>query len=190
MSSSHHHYYSSSSSSSRNIPSDDAQLPPLRTVLGDQLALPVHESRYSSAGPYESHTSRRDSGSASGGYYASHPMSSSSTGGYRSSYGYHHCDVDPTHHHGQMNKEDVKKYVCTWDGCGKRFERQNALDTHMNIHTDSKPFQCPVCGKVFNVRSNMRRHLLTHKDYIDPSVDVYGDIPYSKPTSSGYYSSR
>ncbi|GJJ12960.1 hypothetical protein Clacol_007207 [Clathrus columnatus] len=67
----------------------------------------------------------------------------------------------------------TKKYACNWPGCDKRFERQNALDTHMNIHTDSKPFVCPIsnCGKAFNVRSNMRRHLLTHKEY-QSGIDI------------------
>ncbi|GJJ12961.1 hypothetical protein Clacol_007208 [Clathrus columnatus] len=135
--SSSYYYTSSSGSSSRNNPSDEPQLPPLRAVLGDQLALPVHGSRYSSTGTYDPHSTRREHGFSSGSQYTSH--SASSPGTYRDSYGhYHHSDPNMTHSYSQMNKEDAKKYICTWEGCGKRFERQNALDTHMNIHTDMK----------------------------------------------------
>lgn len=113
----------------------------LETKL-DQLALPVHGSRYSSAEGLESHTSRGEHGfpSVSGlllsrgpltqsihnsqaSQYTSYPVSSS-TGGYRDSYGHYYPDADMTHSHAQMNREDVKKYICSWEGCGKRFERQ------------------------------------------------------------------
>ena len=64
----------------------------------------------------------------------------------------------------------------------------------MNIHTDQKrtstnltkrshthpykAYACPVehCGKVFNVRSNMRRHLLTHKDYHQMDEEEYRPV--------------
>ncbi|KIJ49155.1 hypothetical protein M422DRAFT_45090 [Sphaerobolus stellatus SS14] len=82
-----------------------------------------------------------------------------------------------------------RKFACNWPGCDKRFERQNALDTHMNIHTDAKPFVCPVvtCGKAFNVLSNMRRHVqTTHREYQSGSEG--GDYEYPSQGSRGGYS--
>ncbi|OSX56209.1 hypothetical protein POSPLADRAFT_1080473, partial [Postia placenta MAD-698-R-SB12] len=40
--------------------------------------------------------------------------------------------------------------------CHKRFYRPSHLATHMNSHT---AFECPKCGRSFNVNSNMLRHL-------------------------------
>ncbi|KAF8580685.1 hypothetical protein K439DRAFT_287976 [Ramaria rubella] len=111
-----------------------------------------YSSSYITTPPYENsvyHSSNRTTPAYENSSYAyvsssSTPMSKTNNGDHRN-----------------------KRYTCDWPGCEKRFERQNALDTHMNIHTEEKPYPCPApcCGKVFNVRSNMRRHLLTHKDY-------------------------
>ncbi|KAJ7603883.1 hypothetical protein DFH06DRAFT_922888, partial [Mycena polygramma] len=55
-----------------------------------------------------------------------------------------------------------KRHVCT--ECGKRFARPSSLNLHINTHTGAQPFRCPLpsCGRTFNVKSNMRRHLRNH----------------------------
>ena len=49
--------------------------------------------------------------------------------------------------------------------CGKVCSRPSALKTHFLIHSGETPFKCPWegCKKAFNVKSNMLRHLKTHK---------------------------
>ncbi|KAK7044838.1 hypothetical protein R3P38DRAFT_3258921 [Favolaschia claudopus] len=48
--------------------------------------------------------------------------------------------------------------------CNKEFPRPSALETHMNSHTNSRPYPCeyPTCPKTFSVHSNARRHYRTH----------------------------
>lgn len=55
------------------------------------------------------------------------------------------------------------KYQCQL--CLKIFSRSSALQAHLLTHTGSRPFRCPFasCSKTFNVKSNMVRHLKTHK---------------------------
>ncbi|KAJ6506161.1 hypothetical protein C8R47DRAFT_967087, partial [Mycena vitilis] len=57
---------------------------------------------------------------------------------------------------------DNKRHVCP--ECGKRFARPSSLNLHINTHTGAQPFRCPLpsCGRTFNVKSNMRRHLRNH----------------------------
>lgn len=63
----------------------------------------------------------------------------------------------------QINK---KKYVrplkFNCQVCQKRFHRQDALQTHMNMHLGLKPYECHFCGRCFNAKQNMVRHEKTH----------------------------
>ncbi|XP_030564830.1 zinc finger protein 154-like [Drosophila novamexicana] len=54
-----------------------------------------------------------------------------------------------------------KSNICTY--CGRTFRRRYLLDTHLNIHTGSKPHQCERCGKQFRAISTLTRHLRTHE---------------------------
>lgn len=76
---------------------------------------------------------------------------------------------------GKKKKKKSKMHGC--ETCGKYFPRPSGLRTHMNIHSNAKPFACsyPGCTRTFGVRSNAKRHLRTHG--INPSVPQDGDIP-------------
>ncbi|KAH8275918.1 hypothetical protein KR044_006344 [Drosophila immigrans] len=57
-----------------------------------------------------------------------------------------------------------KKPQNTCSYCGRSFRRRQLLDTHLNIHTGSKPHQCEMCGKQFRAVSTLMRHLRTHQE--------------------------
>jgi len=55
------------------------------------------------------------------------------------------------------------RYICPY--CSKGFSRPSSLRIHTYSHTVEKPFVCSEdgCGRRFSVQSNMRRHLRVHK---------------------------
>ncbi|GJJ14095.1 hypothetical protein Clacol_008352 [Clathrus columnatus] len=64
----------------------------------------------------------------------------------------------------------TRRHVCSI--CQKTFNRPSSLQTHLSVHTGSRPFEClhPSCTKVFSVASNMRRHFRKHHSQTVTSV--------------------
>lgn len=50
---------------------------------------------------------------------------------------------------------DVRPHMC--DVCGAAFKKTSALQTHRVIHTGVR-YPCPVCGRGFTQRGDMRKH--------------------------------
>lgn len=47
--------------------------------------------------------------------------------------------------------------------CNKTFSKNFDLRQHIRSHTGEKPFQCIVCGRAFAQKSNVKKHMITHK---------------------------
>ncbi|GAA5913287.1 hypothetical protein JCM8208_005197 [Rhodotorula glutinis] len=72
-------------------------------------------------------------------------------------------------------------FVCEVEGCGKKFGRPSARDTHMRSHTGVKPFTCPIptCARSFGVFSNLKRHMIVHPTVDFRQVNVH-DLPHMR----------
>lgn len=63
---------------------------------------------------------------------------------------------------GQENSEELRKKLrCQY--CNKLFNKNFDLQQHVRCHTGEKPFQCIVCGRAFAQKSNVKKHMTTHK---------------------------
>jgi len=51
-----------------------------------------------------------------------------------------------------------KPYVCTSEGCGKRFTEYSSLYKHHVVHTENKPYECPDCCKTYRQTSTLAVH--------------------------------
>uniref|UniRef100_A0A3B3DIS9 C2H2-type domain-containing protein n=1 Tax=Oryzias melastigma TaxID=30732 RepID=A0A3B3DIS9_ORYME len=67
---------------------------------------------------------------------------------------------------------EKQEYKC--ETCGKVFQFRSRLLRHMIIHTGVKPFSCHVCGKRFNQKSILIVHQRIHTGERPYSCDVCG----------------
>lgn len=59
-----------------------------------------------------------------------------------------------------------KKYLCTFEGCDKAYNRPALLRQHERTHTNERPFECPVegCDKSFFRKSHLQVHRHSHQE--------------------------
>lgn len=66
-----------------------------------------------------------------------------------------------------------KPYVCTVQGCGKRFTEYSSLYKHHVVHTHSKPYVCNHCGKTYRQTSTLAMHKRTaHGEEVSSEGDA------------------
>ena len=58
--------------------------------------------------------------------------------------------------------ENKTKETCFCNKCGKMFQKEAALITHMRVHMGLDPFPCTLCDKSFTHSSNLKRHMKSH----------------------------
>ncbi|XP_075981354.1 uncharacterized protein LOC142979984 [Anticarsia gemmatalis] len=65
--------------------------------------------------------------------------------------------------HMQTHKvEAERRYQCSFEGCGKKFNFAHHLKHHELTHTNSKQHYCKICGKGFIQSHHLKTHLKTH----------------------------
>lgn len=51
-----------------------------------------------------------------------------------------------------------KPFLCTFDQCGKTFKYRSCYNTHVLMHSNSRPYNCDVCGKSFRRKESVKMH--------------------------------
>ena len=75
----------------------------------------------------------------------------------------HSCKFRTCHRCGNFSLISLgeKPYACTYEGCNKRFTEYSSLYKHHVVHTQTKPYVCPSCGKHYRQTSTLAMHRRT-----------------------------
>uniref|UniRef100_H2ZEI3 C2H2-type domain-containing protein n=1 Tax=Ciona savignyi TaxID=51511 RepID=H2ZEI3_CIOSA len=80
----------------------------------------------------------------------------------------------PLMHNTADSEFRVRKMTTACEICNKPFTCQSALEIHLRIHTNERPYVCRVCDRGFTTKGNLKQHLLTHNinevgdDFLEP----------------------
>uniref|UniRef100_A0AAZ1XX34 C2H2-type domain-containing protein n=1 Tax=Oreochromis aureus TaxID=47969 RepID=A0AAZ1XX34_OREAU len=61
-----------------------------------------------------------------------------------------------------QRKTDTSKKSVKCDTCGKTFQCKSNLTKHLRTHTGEKPHSCSICGKGFSQMANLKTHMRIH----------------------------
>ncbi|KAL7407552.1 hypothetical protein ABVT39_010014 [Epinephelus coioides] len=92
--------------------------------------------------------------------------------------------AEKRHHESEMNSNsphtsavinlNTGKKPLKCDICGKDFECKSKLQRHLNSHTGEKPFSCETCEKRFSEKSVLKKHCRIHTDEKPHTCNVCG----------------
>lgn len=77
-----------------------------------------------------------------------------------------YCDIckkgfsDSTHYNEHKRNHEGLKYHC--DYCAKPFVTKRAYQYHLSVHTGKYRFTCNICGKGFNDKPDLDKHVKYH----------------------------
>lgn len=54
------------------------------------------------------------------------------------------------------------KWLCLYEGCGKKFGRKENIKSHVQTHLNDRQYQCPSCKKCFVRQHDLKRHAKIH----------------------------
>lgn len=62
------------------------------------------------------------------------------------------------------SKRYIKVLKCDHDDCGKNFRKWHNFFDHLRIHTNERPYTCPLPGCTFSFtqRANLNKHVEVH----------------------------
>ncbi|XP_076353573.1 zinc finger protein 341-like isoform X1 [Tachypleus tridentatus] len=82
----------------------------------------------------------------------------------------------------ESGNKQSRKLRCPY--CSKEFTKNFDMQQHIRCHTGVKPFQCIVCGRAFAQKSNVKKHMQTHKVWPDGLAHTLPKQPLGENSSS------
>ena len=61
-----------------------------------------------------------------------------------------------------MLRHTGKPIKCTWPGCRQSFIMPSELESHMRVHTNTRPYLCDLCGYSAKMKNQLTRHRRRH----------------------------
>ncbi|XP_037545269.1 zinc finger protein 16-like [Nematolebias whitei] len=75
---------------------------------------------------------------------------------------------------GSVEKKQSRQNSFSCEDCGKTFNRKGNLKRHVIIHTGEKEFVCDLCGQRFGRKSTLNTHMIVHTGQKAFACDLCG----------------